>query len=167
MSTEMFVSKLRPFYWFYMERIQLILACNTPYCTQRKSSCCRRSVTSVGSWVVVYDVQNILFIQHIASSTASTSDCHDNACFSLVYDALFQILLTSLRSLWSRFRRWWSLRAGRKFPLQEPYVKCIYAYSESVNIDIVFPLFLLLVPLPDSDNYQLSVHHVLSLRILR
>jgi hypothetical protein len=91
----MFAPWLRPLYWLYMKRMQLILTQIVPCCTLRKSSCCRRNVPSAGWCVIVYDVQHILLTPLIALSTTSTFMRHDSACFSQI--TMHRFKYTSVR----------------------------------------------------------------------
>jgi hypothetical protein len=81
---------------------------STPYCTVRKS-CCRRCLTSDGWWTILYDMQHILLIPHIASCTANQRIRHENDYLSDIYHFNHEFLRLSpirksmlLYLLWSR-----------------------------------------------------------------
>jgi hypothetical protein len=75
---------LQHLHWLYVKRIQLVHTHSTPCCSLRKSSCCRRNVTSASWWVIMHDIQHILLILHTASSRTRKCMRHDSACFSQI-----------------------------------------------------------------------------------
>jgi len=102
----------------------------------RKSSCCRRNVTSAGWWVIVCGIQHILLIPHTASSTTSKCMRHDGDCFYQIMKHPFKytsVMLSPILISMLIFPQ----RIERISIAQTTHTKCISALvSALVNVDI-------------------------------
>jgi hypothetical protein len=78
-----------------MERIQLVLPQSMPQYTLSKL-CCIRNLMGAGWWFIMYNIQQILLIPHIAPSMDNTCMPHESAHFSQITMHYFKHMLVRL-----------------------------------------------------------------------